>query len=575
MLSKNHYSMNDWVWLSGILLLGAFLRFYGLLWDLPFIYYTDEAVLVNRALAFGLGDFNPHFFYYPAFYMYLLFFAYGFIYIGGYATGIFASTNDMIDLYFNDPTIFFATGRFLNALASIFCIVIVYYLGRKYYGHIAAIFSSAVLTLAPITVLSSHYSKVHLVATFFLAVSLIFQFSGIATKSLKSILIGAFFVGLAAATSYHTGLAIVSVLVAEYLRLGKLQYKQIIVGSILIGFVSFMGFFLGAPYSVLDFKMFYKTFYASAHTIVDTYLYTNSWDQPLRAILTGIGLPLSLLLCLSLITQLFRRDKIQIVLWIHVLSVLFFLMNISLKMAHHSIIIYPAASLLIGIMIQDIVKWSQSLNNIGKWVYIGFLILSSASLLYSGYNNYGILRTLKLKDTRTTVREWVLKNIPEGTKLLVESGKYYLTFRGPDLPLSQETYDMIIQRESIDEQQNPFVWKGNRQISHKGSTRFFEMKRKYEKTQGYTIYQIIHSGKIDIVYVNDLQYYLEKGVQYAIINRHCESNYQIGTALERSNPVGATIYRTLYQDIRKTGTLVASFDKNDNEKGFSFDIYKF
>ena len=56
----------------------AFLvRLTGINFGLPFAYHDDEPIIVNYALAYGTGDFNPHVFKMSPFLSYLLFFLYG------------------------------------------------------------------------------------------------------------------------------------------------------------------------------------------------------------------------------------------------------------------------------------------------------------------------------------------------------------------------------------------------------------------------------------------------------------------------------------------------------------------
>ena len=75
--------------LIGILLLAFFVRVWGNKFGLPQLYYWDEPTVVNRAIRFGSGDLNPHFFYYPALYMYVLFIVSGGYFVFGKLTGRF------------------------------------------------------------------------------------------------------------------------------------------------------------------------------------------------------------------------------------------------------------------------------------------------------------------------------------------------------------------------------------------------------------------------------------------------------------------------------------------------------
>ena len=80
-------------WLVAILVVAAAARLWGVAHDLPFVYYYDETHLMNRAVGFGKGDLNPHWFHKPALYMYVLFALFGAYFVLGRLTGRFASVD--------------------------------------------------------------------------------------------------------------------------------------------------------------------------------------------------------------------------------------------------------------------------------------------------------------------------------------------------------------------------------------------------------------------------------------------------------------------------------------------------
>ncbi len=81
------------------------LRVIGIGFGLPAAYHQDEPIVVNHALAYAGGDFNPHFFKIPPLVSYLLFGVYGFTYVLlCFFTG--ATTEQFGALYFRDPTLF-------------------------------------------------------------------------------------------------------------------------------------------------------------------------------------------------------------------------------------------------------------------------------------------------------------------------------------------------------------------------------------------------------------------------------------------------------------------------------------
>ena len=65
--------LSDSLLLGCILFLAFILRVWGIQFGLPDLYYADEPIVVNHALAYSSGDFNPHFFKIPPLMSYLLF----------------------------------------------------------------------------------------------------------------------------------------------------------------------------------------------------------------------------------------------------------------------------------------------------------------------------------------------------------------------------------------------------------------------------------------------------------------------------------------------------------------------
>ena len=130
--------------LATTLVIALMVRLMGINWGLPYVFYPDEAMIVNPAAAFGTGDLNPHFFIYPSLYMYVLSFVYGMSYVFGWLTGVFSSTDDFVRLFFNDATLFYLPGRFIAAFSGVATVALVYVYGRRAYdrrvGLIAALF---------------------------------------------------------------------------------------------------------------------------------------------------------------------------------------------------------------------------------------------------------------------------------------------------------------------------------------------------------------------------------------------------------------------------------------------------
>src|SRR5215467_1592216 len=140
-----------------ILTMAATVRLLGINFGLPYVFYTDEALIVNHAAAFGTGDLNPHDFIYPSLYMYILFFVYGMSYVFGWLAGVFSSTDDFVRLFFNDATLFYLPGRLIAAFSGVATVALVYVYGRRAYDHRVGLIAALFLTFSVMHVEFSHY----------------------------------------------------------------------------------------------------------------------------------------------------------------------------------------------------------------------------------------------------------------------------------------------------------------------------------------------------------------------------------------------------------------------------------
>jgi len=100
-MKQSERAAQDRLWLCSILLIGFSLRLWGVHFGLPHLYHADEPIVVNHALAYGTGDFNPHFFKIPPLVSYLLFICYGVFFVLGRAFGFFAGVQDFEFLFYS------------------------------------------------------------------------------------------------------------------------------------------------------------------------------------------------------------------------------------------------------------------------------------------------------------------------------------------------------------------------------------------------------------------------------------------------------------------------------------------
>ena len=102
-------------WVALIVISGFLIRIIGIKFGLPYLFSRpDEHYLVEHALRFGKGDFNPHLFFY------------GLYFILGWISGKFTSIEDFIKEFAINPSNFYLIDRIISSLLGTFSILVLY-----------------------------------------------------------------------------------------------------------------------------------------------------------------------------------------------------------------------------------------------------------------------------------------------------------------------------------------------------------------------------------------------------------------------------------------------------------------
>ena len=173
-----------------VLALALALRVWGIGYGLPWLFYFhDEPQVVLRALRFGTGDLNPHFFIWPGtLVLYLAFLALATLFVVGRALGWWTGKEGFAAAYFADPTAFYLLPRLQSVAFGVWTVWLAFGLGRAGWG--AGVGIAAALGLA-VNALSAHYAHLAL---------------------------GALATGLGASCQYHAGLLAVPIGIAVLYR---------------------------------------------------------------------------------------------------------------------------------------------------------------------------------------------------------------------------------------------------------------------------------------------------------------------------------------------------------------------
>jgi 4-amino-4-deoxy-L-arabinose transferase-like glycosyltransferase len=426
-----------------ILLLGAFFRLYNLNWDSGHQLHPDERAIAMAvdSLKFpqNLTEFfstdspwNPHFFAYGSFPMYLL-------RVTGDALSIF-------DRSFGQFPAINLVGRFLSALADVVSIFILYKIGRKLFNVEVGLLASLFYAVSVLPIQLSHFYAVDTLLTCFILTTLYLLLLFYEKPGIKNaLLIGVFF-GISLATKVSAIVLIVSLgfaLAADFLLIflkkphhpqywlphlrpftrQLKQYLLIIIASTIAAFSLF------EPYALIDFNNFWsqtlqqseltKNAFYFPYTLQFVgkipYLYELSnvffWGLgPLVGTFAFLGIAYFFIL-------IFKKKKgpqfaKEQIVFIFFLVYLLVVGGFAVGFMRYMLPIYPILALFAAVFISNIFKPIKST----KLRLIAYCLLLIACLLWPA----SFAQIYTRPNTRVQASEWIYTNIPPGTSVAVE-----------------------------------------------------------------------------------------------------------------------------------------------------------
>lgn len=252
--------MRDWsvgilgtIAIIAILLLGFILRVWGLRFGLPELLHPDEWAIVDPAMMMlRTGDYNPHDFQYPTFYIYNEALVFAVRFILGAARGDFQSL-DVVAI----PGMY-TWGRLLTAIYGTANVFIIYKTGFKLFDRLTGIIGALFLAVAFLHVRDSHYVTIDVPAATLSTLSFYFACSIFKTGEWKYYILSGATAGLATAMKWNAAPVLVCLIAAHFIREAR---KEPINGRLFTGIGAFIaGVFIASPYAFIDLPDFISTF---------------------------------------------------------------------------------------------------------------------------------------------------------------------------------------------------------------------------------------------------------------------------------------------------------------------------
>ena len=234
--------------LAAIMIVAAVLRFWSLGAGIPYAIGDDEPQVMNRSVGMvRTGDFNPHFYDYPSLYLYVQ----AAVVVARFIAG--ATTGEWTSLAQAETRDFYLWGRAVTAALGTATVALVYLIGMRW-GTRHALLAAGLLAVMPLHVRESHFVLTDVPVTFFVTLTMLLSLRAHEAPRASAYAWAGVAAGLAAATKYTGGVALLLPLIAVWMTPATKPSR--FAGALAAIGGAAAGFLLAAPYTLLDLPGF-------------------------------------------------------------------------------------------------------------------------------------------------------------------------------------------------------------------------------------------------------------------------------------------------------------------------------
>ncbi len=401
--------------LALIMVAALVLRLWGSRTGLPYVFNVDEgAHFVPRAIGMFDHSYDPGYFINPPAMTYLFHVVFWLRWGGDGVREQFSA----------NPTAVFELARWTVAVLAAVSVGLLAWAAARLFDRRVALVAAALLAFSYLPAFYGHFAlnDAALVAPVCLALA---GAAGILrTGRTRDYLIAGLGLGLACATKYTAGIVLAPILAAAILGSGPGGRHR---RDLLLCFVLAGGAFLALnPYALFSFHAFRVGLHEQSAASTDGggklgLADTRAVTYYLSTLLWGLGV-VPVLAAIGGAVRLFARDRG--VFWLLVPAPLLFLAFMGLQdrfFARWLMPIYPFLILLAAWAGVQAFAWLAARVRGGRlpaWspAVAAALVLCGQGLVYVVHDDAVLTRT----DTRVIARRWMVANIPEGAKIVLE-----------------------------------------------------------------------------------------------------------------------------------------------------------
>jgi 4-amino-4-deoxy-L-arabinose transferase-like glycosyltransferase len=402
-----------WLGLAAVLALALFLRLWGLRQGLPYAYNADEnSHFLPHAIGMFGHDLDPGYYVNPPAYTYLLHVVLALGYGGRLAVG---------EVFATDPSQLWTMARAVSAGLGTVAVGLLFLAGRRLAGPAVGLLAAGLLGVAFLPVFYSHLALNDVPTLAPLCLSLWGAAGVLRSGRPIDYAVAGLGLGLAAATKYTGGIVLLA-LVAAAVPHGRPAIR----GLVLAGSVALAAFLVANPYAILDHHAFLDGLSHQSDASREAtgklglthesgwlyYLWSFGWGLgwvPLAA--AGLALP---------VLALARRWGLLAILGPAPVLFVAFMGSQERFFGRWLMPVLPFVCLLAAIcaamLVTAATRRAPALRpTLAALVTVA---LCGQGLVYSLHNG----RVLSQQDTRALTRDWLVRNVPAGTRIVVEPG---------------------------------------------------------------------------------------------------------------------------------------------------------
>jgi hypothetical protein len=398
-----------WGGAVGVLLIGALaLRLWGVKHGLPYAYNADEnAHFVPKAIQlFGHG-WNPHYFVNPPAYTYVLHLVFA-VWYGG--------REGVSSTFALDQGQVFIIARVVSAVLGTVAVWALYLAGARLFDRRVGLLAAALLAVAFLPVFYSHLALNDVPTLAPICLSLWGTAGVLRDGRPRHYAIAGIGLGLACATKYTGGIVLLPLLAAVALR-------RDVRGLLLAGGLSIVAFFVANPYAFIDHGAFHQGLVHQSTAADDAlgklgltqtsgiayYLWTFTW---------GLGWVPVIAAAIAIVVLGLRDPSAMVVLAPAPVAFLLFMGTQGRFFGRWLMPIFPLVCILAAYLVVRVVDAiaARRPSLAPVLLAVGVVALCGQGLVYSLHAGLVLSRA----DTRNLARDWLVANVPEHTRIVVE-----------------------------------------------------------------------------------------------------------------------------------------------------------